>query len=142
MLGTDNSSSLEARVNGAKEFGAHLFVSLHINAFGTDAAHGIEVHVTDSESSGYDMGSYILAGLAATTELNNRGMKYSPDLYVLKNSNIPAALVEMGFISNADDAALLDSRPDLFAKGVYDGILAYVESLCESEAVDQTNNNN
>jgi N-acetylmuramoyl-L-alanine amidase len=34
-------------------------------------------------------------------------------------------LVELGFITNASDAALMNDRPDLFARGIYDGIVQY-----------------
>ena len=142
VLGTDNESSLAARVAGAEEFGAHFVISLHINAFTSETANGIEVLVYDEKASGYEMGTYLLEGLLNATSLRNRGMKIRPDLHILRNSKVPTALVEMGFITNPDEAALLDSQPELFAKGVYDGIMTYVASLCEAEATDQTNNNN
>ena len=63
--------------------------------------------------------------LNSYTALKNRGTKENPSLYVLKNATMPAALVEMGFISNPQDAALLSSSPQLFAKGLYNGILNY-----------------
>jgi hypothetical protein len=63
-----------------------------------------------------------------TTGLKSRGMKQSADLYVLKNATMPAVLLEMGFISNQNDAAFLQQHPDLFAKGIYDGIVDYFDS--------------
>jgi N-acetylmuramoyl-L-alanine amidase len=54
-------------------------------------------------------------------------MKQSPNLRVLKNATMPAALLEMGFITNAEDAALLSQHPELFARGIYDGILSYFD---------------
>ena len=68
----------------------------------------------------------ILAGLAAETGLPNRGMFTRPSLYVLKRTNMPAVLVELGFITNSRDARLMNEQPQLFARGVYDGILAYL----------------
>jgi N-acetylmuramoyl-L-alanine amidase len=38
---------------------------------------------------------------------------------------MPALLVEMGFISNASDADLMANSPELFARGIYRGILKY-----------------
>ena len=39
---------------------------------------------------------------------------------------MPAVLVELGFITNARDARLMNEQPQLFARGVYDGIVRYV----------------
>ncbi len=127
VLGTDYESSLAARVQGAEDFGADYFISLHINSFTSDTAHGIEVYVKEEGSESYDFGSSLLQGLVGATELRNRNMKINPDLYVLKNATMPAALLEMGFISNPDDAALLESNPELFAQGIYNGILSYFD---------------
>lgn len=127
VLGTDNSSSLDARVQGAVDFGADYFISLHINSYSDTSANGIEVLVAEQGSTSYDFGSYLLQGMINSTNLRNRGMKLNPNLRVLKNATMPAALLEMGFISNSTDAALLSQSPELFAEGIYDGILAYFE---------------
>ena len=42
---------------------------------------------------------------------------------------MPAVLVELGFITNANDARLMNTRPELFAEGVYNGILDYLNLL-------------
>lgn len=127
VLGSDNDSSLDARVKGAKDFGADYFISLHVNAFTADTAHGIEVYAANQDSVSYDFGSALLEGLVSSTNLRNRGMKVDPALRVLRNATMPAALLEMGFISNSGDAALLAEHPELFAKGIYDGILDYFD---------------
>ena len=54
-------------------------------------------------------------------------MKIRPGLYVLRRTNMPAVLVEIGFISNPEEAALMDSNPALFARGLYNGIIEYFE---------------
>ena len=127
VLGTDNDSSLDARVAGATNFGADYFISLHINSYDKDTANGIEVYVAEQESESYAFGSSLLQGLIDSTALKNRGMKLDSSLRVLKNATMPAALVEMGFISNVADATLLDNHPELFAEGLYDGILSYFD---------------
>ena len=52
-------------------------------------------------------------------------MKVRTNLYVLRRTQMPAVLVELGFITNANDANLMNTRPDLFAEGIYQGILEY-----------------
>ena len=127
VLGTDNDSSLDARIKGAKDFGADYFISLHVNSYESASANGIEIYVANQNSVSYDFGSALLKGLISSTNLYNRGMKLGPELRVLKNATMPAALLEMGFISNSSDAALLSQSPELFAQGIYDGILDYFD---------------
>jgi N-acetylmuramoyl-L-alanine amidase len=38
---------------------------------------------------------------------------------------MPAVLVEIGFISNPEEAALMRSSPEVFAQGIYNGIVEY-----------------
>ena len=83
------------------------------------------MYAAERNSTSYAFGNQLLQGLAHATNLRNRGMKLNPDLYVLKNATMPAVLLEMGFISNREDAALLAQKPELFAKGIYEGVLAY-----------------
>ena len=125
VLGTDNDSSVMARVEGAAEFGADYLISLHTNAFTANDANGIEVWVANETSESYSLGQDLLNGMLESTNLNNRGMQFDEELKILKYSPMPAVLLEMGFISNSEDAALLSEHPELFAQGIYNGILCY-----------------
>ncbi len=125
QLGTSNATSLAARVNDANSWGADYFISLHNNASELAAATGSEAFAYSRNSRGFALGEDILAGLAATTGLPNRGMFTRPSLYVLRRTNMPSVLVELGFITNSRDARLMNEQPELFARGVYDGIVAY-----------------
>ena len=126
QLGTSNASSLAARVNDANNWGADYFISLHNNASELAAATGSEAFAYSRNSRAFALGEDILAGLEAQTGLPNRGMFTRPSLYVLRRTNMPAVLVELGFITNSRDARLMNEQPQLFARGVYDGILEYL----------------
>lgn len=52
----------------------------------------------------------------------NLGVNERPNLVVLRQSNIPAVLVEVGFINNDQDNALLDQKFDETARAIADGI--------------------
>lgn len=125
-LGTSNSTSLQARVNDANSWGADYFISIHTNASSLPEATGVEAFAYSRPSRAFSLGEDIVEEVSQSTGLRDRGMKTRPGLYVLRRTNMPAVLVEIGFISNPSDAALMDSRPDLFAQGIYNGILEYL----------------
>lgn len=130
ILGTDNDSALDFRVNDAAEWGADYFISLHTNSYKTDlSVRGIEVYTANGDEEGYALGNDILNELVESTGLRNRGMRNGSELRVLKNAKMPATLVEMAYLSNADDAKLLDESPELFAQGIFNGIQAYFDAL-------------
>ena len=122
-LGSSNSTSLQVRVRDANEWGADYFISLHTNASSNPAATGSEAFAYQQPSAAFRLGENILAGLTRLTGLRNRGMKVRPGLYVLRRTAMPAVLVELGFITNPSDAALMNTQPNLFADGIYAGVL-------------------
>ena len=58
----------------------------------------------------------------------NRGVKVGERLYVLKNTDAPAVLVETAFIDNPDDAKLLVDREDDFARAIARGVTDYFQN--------------
>ncbi len=126
ILGQGNSSSLAERVRQANAFDADLFVSLHTNAVDSPTPGGIEALVYSPTSTvAVAVATDILEQLTLVTGLRNRGVKYRPGLYVLRRTHMPAVLVEMGFLSNPYEAELMAYSPDLFATGIYRGIVQY-----------------
>ena len=136
ILGTDDDSALDFRVNDAAEWGADYFISLHINDYHDFSAHGLEVYTANGDTEGYALGYDILNALVKSTGLRNRGMKNGSELRVLKNAQMPATLVEMGFINNEKDAILLRDSSELFVQGLYNGILSYFDNL-EAEPAEE-----
>lgn len=126
VLGTSNASSLTTRVNLANSWGADVFLSLHTNAAVNPNASGCEtlIYSTSSEVA-FGLATDIVEELSLVTGLRNRGVIERPGLYVLRRTAMPAVLVEMGFITNPNDAALMSGSPQLFARGIYRGVLKY-----------------
>lgn len=125
QIGTSNSSSLRMRVDEANQWGADYFISLHTNASDIASASGVEAFAYSREGEAFALGEDIVENLSEATGIRNRGMKVRPGLYVLRKTRMPAVLVEMGFITNPRDAALMNSNPALFAQGIYNGIVEY-----------------
>lgn len=127
QLGNSNASSLRARVVDANSWGADYFVSIHTNASSQATANGTEVLVYTEPSRAADLAEDILENLTNITGLASRGVKERPGLYVLRKTNMPAVLVELGFITNPSDAIRMRDNPGLFAQGIYQGILDYLD---------------
>lgn len=125
QLGTSNTSSLQSRVNDANNWGADYFISIHTNASVSPNATGTEVLVYKSPSNAATLAQDVLQGVVDASGFPNRGVKQRPGLYVLRKTNMPAILVELGFISNSSEASLMSNNPSLFARGIYNGILSY-----------------
>jgi N-acetylmuramoyl-L-alanine amidase len=119
QLGTSNASSLRARVDDANSWGADYFISIHTNASTNPSVSGVEAYAYSRPSRAFELGEDIVQGIVNVTGLRNRGMKVRPGLYVLKKTQMPAVLAEIGFISNPADAALMRDNPGLFAQGIY-----------------------
>ena len=55
----------------------------------------------------------------------DRGIKSRPGLLVLRQTDMPAVLVETAFIDNDEDAALLTGKTDEFARAIARGVTDY-----------------
>lgn len=127
QLGSSNASSLRVRVDDANSWRADYFISLHANASNSSSVSGSEALVYTTPSIAANLGEDILRGINEATGLPNRGIKVRSGLYVLRKTSMPAVLVELGFISNPYDANLMANNPQLFARGIYNGILDYFD---------------
>ncbi len=127
QLGTSNASSLRARVNDANSWGADYFISIHTNASVSPNARGTEVLVYRSPSRASELAEDVLEEIVDASGFPDRGVKQRPGLYVLRNTNMPAILIELGFISNQQEANLMANNPSLFARAIYNGILDFLD---------------
>lgn len=128
-------NDLQAICDASNSYGADLFVSIHCNSAGSAIAKGTEVWYNDGSVVGLKLAKCILNQILDSLQVVNRGVKDAVPgvngLYVLKNTDCPAVLVETAFISNLEDEELLasDQGKDDFAKAIARGITDYVATL-------------
>ena len=137
ILGTTNLTSLQARVNEANAWGADYFISLHTNASANSSARGSEALVYNIPSDASELAEDILFQLNLSTGLPNRGVTERPGLYVLRKTQMPATLLELGFITNLIDSRLMAESPELFAVGIADGISEYLGGAVLTASYDE-----
>lgn len=115
-------------VETANNWPADIFVSLHCNAF-NGQAKGTETCVYSVNSKSGKLGECIQRQLIDTIGTVDRGLKERPGLVVLKYTNMPAVLVEIAFIDNAEDLEILLSRKDDIARAIARGITDYLQNM-------------
>lgn len=120
---SDKTLSLGSRTNMANTWKADCFISIHCNAF-NKVAYGLETFSTSSNTS--NLAKEVHSQVLNTKAYNaNRGVK-TAGFYVIKNTNMRACLIELGFIDNVDDIKILTKKQDDLALGIAKGICKYL----------------
>ncbi|MEG4281649.1 N-acetylmuramoyl-L-alanine amidase [Microcoleus sp. A006_D1] len=128
MTRTDDSEiDLEPRVSLAARVNATLFVSIHANAINMSRPDisGIETYYFDS---GQDLARVIHASILDGTGATDRRVRQAR-FYVLRKSSMPSVLLEVGFVTGAEDAAKLSDPAyrSQMAASIARGILLYLQ---------------
>lgn len=110
----------------ANNWPADIFVSLHCNA-ASGQARGTECFVFSRWSKSDKLAECIQAQLVRSLGTADRGVKEGLRLCVLHNTAMPAVLVELAFIDNADDCKLLVNKKKDFAAAVARGVTDYLQ---------------
>ena len=119
-VGSITMDSLSAIAAEANAWGADLFVSNHFNAGGGDGWEGL-VYSSKNEPLGRVFEKHVKAA-----GQNSRGVKYRPDLGVLRLTNMPAVLNEGAFVDNWNDIKDWNDDAELKKLGT-----AYAEAAAE-----------
>lgn len=97
---------LSTRCNYANTLKADLFLSIHCNSSLNNKASGTETFCLRKGTKGEKLARYIQQSMLEHTKLKDRGVK-NENFCVLEDTVMPAALVEIAFLSNFDDKKLL-----------------------------------
>lgn len=125
-LGYDNTSSLRERVTMANDWPADYFISIHANASTNPEINGSEVYVSNDYTPAWYLANAVLAEIVRRTQTKYNGVFLNPSLYVLRNTKMPAILVELGYITNYEDNRNMIENGYQFAYGIYVGLLNYL----------------
>lgn len=121
----------------ANEKQTSLFVSIHTNSAEVTEAGGIETWGYLGEGTNYNgmtsekLSQNILEELIAATGANDRGVKDGKNLAVIRTTQMPATLVELGFITNPEEREkmMTDSYREILAEAITKGILKSLEEM-------------
>ncbi len=134
----DVNCSLSARVGLANSLNADLFLSIHNNSTASgrmSSISGTEVMYYSGDATG---NSYRFAQLCLTNLLEalgsvSKGVVVGDSIYIIRESTVPVALVEVGFMTNKDELELLTSEEyqQQAAQALYDSIIQALEEFNE-----------
>ena len=121
------AEDLKNRVKIINESDADLFLSIHLNAIPSSRWSGAQTFFYGKFIENENAAKYIQDELRRNLENTERKAKPIDGIYLLKNTEKPGALVEVGFLSNPQEENLLstDEYQEKVAASVYNGILRY-----------------
>ena len=108
----DKMMTLQERVDFIKNINPDVVISLHTNASKNIGTYGMECFVSDKESTHTKSNEYaekLLTEFTSKMNLKSRGVNKAP-FFILKKTEVPAIIVELGFLSNDNDRAYLSDR--------------------------------
>ncbi|MFB7304328.1 N-acetylmuramoyl-L-alanine amidase [Heyndrickxia sporothermodurans] len=131
----DTYPTLEDRIDTGVKANADTFVSIHCNFFSKASANGTETYYhnggpADRANHSKQLATFINERLVQAIDTTNRGVK-KEEYRVINSNPLAAVLVELGFLSNKQDASKLASNKyrDIAAKAIYQGILDYYKYI-------------
>ncbi len=127
----DVNPSFENRVGLANKSGADLFISIHNNATQSGRMSNINgTQVMYDELDEDILGSRGLAQICleevtAQTGSSNKGIVEGNDIFIIRSSHVPAALIEVGFMTNQTELNNLKSEEyqEKVAQGIYNAVM-------------------
>ena len=112
--------------------GGDILVSIHQNSFTQPSVKGAQVFYNQKSDKGKKLAEIIQKSIKEQASPDNkRAAKSNTNYYVLKATNIPAVIVECGFLTNPEEEKLLNDEvyQDRLAWSIYVGIIKYFEEI-------------
>jgi hypothetical protein len=131
---SESPKGVDARAAEANEWGADFVLSLHCNSFDDPTANGVETLITGTGGKAELCAGELLAYYVSALGLYNRGIKVRPDLAILRKTYAPAVVLELGFLTNLSDAALLRNGQAVIAGAIVEGVMACARVLGKAGA--------
>lgn len=132
-LGDKLITDLRRRTDIANRARADLFVSIHADSTGEKyrkIARGFSTYFMPESRKGNRVGVKIIGSMERQLpNRRNRGMG-TKRFYVLRETAMPAVLVECGFISHPEESEWLFGNIEIIAEAIGDGIIRALEVLC------------
>lgn len=118
---------LKNRVTMINDSDADLLISIHLNSIASPRWRGSQTFYHPQYAESEEIALFIQDELIRNLTNTNRKAKKNQDLFILRQSKVPGVIVEVGFLSNPGESALLETADyqKSVAMSIYQGILRY-----------------
>ena len=129
----DVNPSLAERADMANKLEADLFISVHNNASASGTFNGengtMVLYSPDETNLSKRLAEICLENVNASTGSKNLGLVKADDIYIVRSSEVPVALIEVGYMSNVEELNKLcdPAYQKLAAQGIYNAIMQAFE---------------
>ena len=111
IKGIRKISDLKNRCKVAKRYPASIFVSIHMNSFGSEKYSGLQVYYSEKNDESKLLADTIQNRVISDIQKdNNRVTKPGKDIYILENIDNTAVLIECGFLTNKAECEKLSQK--------------------------------
>ena len=130
IKGIRKISDLKNRCKFAEEYPESVFISIHMNSFGSEKYSGLQVYYSEENDESYNLAQTIQNKVKDDLQNdNNRKIKSGKNVYILENIKNTAVLIECGFLSNAEECKKLSEKEyqKELSFSIVCGIIEYIE---------------
>lgn len=126
-------SDLQNRVKLSKEYNADIFISIHCNSIPSERWSGAQTFYDPENKESEILAKTIQSELIKQLKNTKRQALIRRDTYLFENLEIPAVIIECGFLSNPKEAELLSQNEYQYrlAFAIYSGIVKYLAGEAE-----------
>lgn len=132
---TDTNPSLEQRVQLANRSDADLFISIHNNSDSTGNftnTSGTQVMFSESDTSEFSsrrLAQICMKNVVKSLNGTDKGLLKGDRIYIIRTSEVPVALIEVGFMTNYEELEKLESEDyqKKAAEGIYNAVMEAFE---------------
>ncbi|MBR1443113.1 MAG: N-acetylmuramoyl-L-alanine amidase [Firmicutes bacterium] len=133
-LSEEKRGDLKERINIANSDDVDMMISIHQNSFPNSSVRGAQVFYYKNSRESRQLAEAIQKRIRDADDTNKREAKASGDYYILKKSNVPAVIVECGFLSNDMEKEKLQNEKyqEKIAWAIYLGVNDFLSERSET----------
>ena len=130
IKGIRKINDLKNRCRFAEKYPESIFISIHMNSFGSAKYSGLQVYYSGNNEESRLLADTIQNRVATDIQKDNkRVIKRGNDMYILENINNTAVLIECGFLTNEEECKKLSEKEyqKQLSFSIVCGIIEYIE---------------